>query len=143
MTYSIAYGETIHHPGSVTLCMFEEMGWTVSETCSSSTDTPISGLSASNDGPTLLGTATQLNANITGGSNVIYEWDFGDSSSGSGISVSHQYAAPGSYTAQVTATNSVSQGTATTSLQVEIAISGLSASNDGPTLLGTATQLST
>ena len=50
--------------------MFEEMGWTVSETCSSSTDTPISGLSASNDGPTLLGTTTQMNANITGGSNV-------------------------------------------------------------------------
>jgi hypothetical protein len=118
MTYSIAYGETNHHPGSVTLCMFEEMGWTVSETCSSSTDTPISGLSASNDGPTLLGTATQLNANITGGSNVSYEWDFGDSSSGSGISVSHQYAAPGSYTAEVTATNSVNQETATTLVEV-------------------------
>ena len=142
MTYSISRGETIHNPGSVTLCMFAEMGWTVSETCSTDTDSPISGLSATNNGPTILGTATQLVANIAGGSNVSYAWDFGDSTSGSGKSVSHQYAAPGSYTAEVTATNSVNQATATTSVQVEVAISGINAANDGPTLLGTATQLS-
>ena len=141
MTYSISRGETIHNPGAVTLCMFEEMGWTVSEICSGSPDTPISGLAAENDGPTIFGTATQLDANIAGGSNVSYAWNFGDSKSGSGKSVSHQYAAPGSYTAEVTATNSVNQATATTSVQVEVAISGLNADNDGPTLLGTATQL--
>lgn len=139
MTYRIAWGETIHHPGAVTLCMFEEMGWTVSETCSASTDTPISGLSAANNGPTVFGTATQLSATITGGSNVSYAWDFGDGSIGSGISVSHQYAAPGSYTAEVTATNSVNQETASTTVQVEVAISGLIAANDGPTLLGNST----
>jgi hypothetical protein len=33
MTYSISKGETIHNPGSVTLCMFAEMGWTVTESC--------------------------------------------------------------------------------------------------------------
>jgi len=142
MTYSISRGETIHHPGAVTLCLFEEMGWTVSATCSSGTDTPINGLSASNNGPTIFGTATQLSADITGGSNVSYEWDFGDSTSVSGKSVSHQYAAPGSYTAEVTATNSENQAATTTNVQVDVAISGLSASNDGPTVLGTATQLS-
>jgi PKD repeat protein len=142
MTYSISWGETIHHPGSVTLCMFMEMGWTVSETCSSSPDTAISGLSAENDGPTIFGSATQLGADVTSGSNVTYDWDFGDGTSGSGQSVSHQYAAPGPYTAEVTATNSVNQGTATTSVLVQVAIGGLIASNDGPTPLGTSTQLS-
>ncbi|MCK4725978.1 MAG: PKD domain-containing protein, partial [Anaerolineales bacterium] len=122
MTYSISRGETIYNPGAVTLCMFEEMGWTVSETCSGSPDTTISGLAAENDGPTIFGTATQLNATITGGSNVSYAWDFGDSTSGSGPSPSHTYTAPGSYTAEVTATNSVNQLTATTSVQVEVAI---------------------
>ncbi|MBK5107744.1 MAG: PKD domain-containing protein [Anaerolineales bacterium] len=141
MTFSISYGETIHHPGAVTLCMFEEMGWTVSEACSSGTDTPISGLSATNNGPTIYGGATQLTANITGGSNVSYEWDFGDSTGGSGKSVSHQYTSPGSYIAQVTATNSTNQATASTSVQVEVSVSELSAGNDSPTLLGTPTQL--
>ncbi|MGW8227203.1 MAG: hypothetical protein ACWGOY_15790, partial [Anaerolineales bacterium] len=57
MTYSISRGETIHDPGSVTLCMFAEMGWTVGGSCGA---TAISGLSASNDGPTELGNQTQL-----------------------------------------------------------------------------------
>jgi PKD repeat protein len=138
MTYSISRGETLHNPGSVTLCMFKEMGWTVAETCGS---TAISGLTAGNDGPTALGSATQFTASITSGSNVTYEWDFGDSTNGNGLTVSHQYAAPGSYIAQVTASNSINQETATTTVQVEEAIAGLSAVNDGPTLLGTATQL--
>jgi PKD repeat protein len=142
MTFSISRGETIHNPGAVTLCMFAEMGWTVSETCSGSPDTPISGLAAENDGPTIFATATQLNATITGGSNVSYAWDFGDRTSGSGASTSHTYTALGSYTAEVTATNSVNQATATTSVQVEVAITGLVAGNDGPTVLGIATQMS-
>jgi hypothetical protein len=33
MTFSISKGETIHNPGSITLCMFKEMGWTVAESC--------------------------------------------------------------------------------------------------------------
>jgi PKD repeat protein len=142
MTYSISRGETIYNPGAVTLCMFAEMGWTVSETCSSGTDTPISELSATNNGPSILGTATQLSANITSGSNVSYAWDFGDSTSGSGAAPSHTYATPGTYTAQVTASNAVSQVTAATEVQVEEAIIGLEAANDGPTLLGNLTQFS-
>jgi hypothetical protein len=114
MTYSIAYGETIHHPGSVTLCMFEEMGWTVSETCSGSAAIAISELAAANDGPTLIGTPTQLTATIAGGSNVTYEWDFGDGETGSGAVVSHLYTSPGIYDVEVTATNLVSQETAHT-----------------------------
>ena len=115
MTFSISKGETIHNPGPVTLCMFTAMGWTVAESCGES---PISDLEAANDGPTTLGFATQLTATITNGSNVTYEWDFGDGDSDTGAVVSHQYAAPGSYTAEVTATNLVSQDTATTNVQV-------------------------
>jgi PKD repeat protein len=36
-------------------------------------------------------------------SNVAYTWDFGDGASGSGATPSHAYAAPGTYTARVTA----------------------------------------
>ena len=113
MTYSISKGETIHNPGSVTLCMFKEMGWTVAESCGV---TAISGLTADNDGPTILGTTTQLTATITSGSNVTYEWDFGDGDSDTGAVVSHEYAAVGTYTSEVTATNSLGQETATTTI---------------------------
>jgi chitinase len=138
MTFSISRGETIHNPGSVTLCMFKEMGWTVAESCGL---TPISGLTAANDGPTVFGNPTQLTATITNGDNVTYEWDFGDGDSDTGAVVSHQYAAPGTYTAEVTATNSVNQETATTIVHVDEAISGLTAANDGPTVLGNPTEL--
>ena len=138
MTYSIAKGETIHHPGSITLCMFAEMGWTVGETCGI---TAISGLTAANDGPTVLGNLTQLNASVSAGNHVTYEWDFGDGKNGSGKTVSHQYASPGVYTAEVTATNLVNSAQATTTVFVDQSINGLVASNDGPTALGDFTQL--
>ena len=114
MTYSISRGETIHHPGSVTLCMFAEMGWTVAENCSAAVDTPISGLRADNDGPTLLGMPTQFTATFTSGTNVSYTWDFGDGQSGSGASVAHQYGSPGAYFVELTASNAVSQEKANT-----------------------------
>ncbi len=143
MTYSIAWGETIYSPGSVTLCMFSDMGLTVAEACSS-TPTPITGLAAVNDGPTELGTATYLSASITSGSDVQYKWDFGDGGGGSGAVTSHVYASTGSFTAIVTATNTVSSTSASTLVEIiptSIPISGLSADNDSPTVLGDITQL--
>jgi hypothetical protein len=119
MTYSISKGETIYNPGPVTLCMFEDMGWTVNENCEI---VAINGLTAANNGPTFPGIATLLTAAISSGSDVSYAWDFGDGNNGSGRVVSHQYAAPGTYTAEVIATNSVSQETAATIVQV-IAVS--------------------
>jgi hypothetical protein len=114
MTFSISPGETIHHPGSVTLCMFAEMGWTVAENCSAPMETPISGLRADNDGPTLLGMPTLFTATISSGTNVSYAWDFGDGQSGSGAAVAHQYASPGTYSVELTAGNAVSQEKDTT-----------------------------
>ena len=105
------------------------------------TDAPIAGLGAANDGPTVLNDATTLTATVTGGTNVAYEWAFGDGDGGSGPVVTHPYAAPGTYTAVVTASNSVSVVTATTTVTVDEAITGLSAANDGPTVPGNVTHL--
>ena len=90
------------------------MGWTVSENCIATRDFAINGLEADNDGPTLLGNETQFTATLTAGSNVTYEWDFGDGDGESGSAVAHQYANQGIYTVELTATNLVSQETATT-----------------------------
>ncbi|MGD8791294.1 MAG: PKD domain-containing protein [Anaerolineae bacterium] len=85
-------------------------------------DTPISSLVASNDGPTTLGEATTLNATVSAGSFVEYEWDLGDGSSASGASVQHVYPDAGVYTATVTASNAVSQQSAWTRVEVKPAV---------------------
>jgi hypothetical protein len=139
MTFSISKGETIHNPGPVTFCMFGDMGWTVDEFCNNAA--AIGGLTAANDGPTILGSATQLTATITSGDDVTYLWDFGDGNSEGGAVVSHTYAFAGIYTAEVTATNAVSQVKATTIVKVDAPITGLTAANDGPSLLGAPTKL--
>ncbi len=102
----------------------------------------ISGLTAANDSPTPLGELTHLTATITSGAGVSYLWDFGDGHDGGGASPSHTYAAVGSYTAVVTATNALGSATASTDVLVEESIAGLTAGNDGPTALGDLTQLS-
>ena len=111
-------------------------------------DSPIATLTATNDGPTILGSLTTLSALVTGSvippppSNVTYTWAFGDGATGAGAIVTHQYPAHGTFTAVVTAANSVSLLTATTEVQiVEAPLAGLSLTNDGPTQLGQSTRL--
>ncbi|MFM7173732.1 MAG: PKD domain-containing protein, partial [Caldilinea sp.] len=105
-------------------------------------DRAIVGLAAAHSGPTVLGSATALTATLLDGSNVSYVWAFGDGASGSGVNASRTYAAVGSYTATVTATNGVSQVTASTQVTViDRAIVGLAAAHSGPTVLGSATRL--
>lgn len=99
-------------------------------------DEVVTGLAATNDGPTALGTPTHFTASVAAGSRVIYSWDWGDGSIGSGPGPTHIYTEPGSYTAIVTAANSVSALTTTTAVVVEEAIAGLAAVNDSPTVLG-------
>jgi PKD repeat protein len=102
----------------------------------------IEGLWATNDSPTPLGSATTLTATITAGSNVTYNWAFGDGDTGSGAVVAHTYPAVGVYTAIVTASNSVSLLTATTPVTITDAfIEELVANNDSPTVLGQDTTL--
>jgi PKD repeat protein len=119
------------------------MGWAVTESCSSSPNS-ITGLTAVNDGPTELGSETQLTATVMSGSDVQYGWDFGDGGSGSGAVIKHEYTATGTYTATITATNTVSSDTAITLVEIippNIPIIGLIAENDSPTTLGETTYL--
>ncbi|MCA9973779.1 MAG: PKD domain-containing protein, partial [Anaerolineales bacterium] len=71
-------------------------------------DAPIAGLSAGNSGPTVQSVPTTLSAAVASGSGVQYSWDLGDGATAGGASVSHVYAVSGTYTATVTAVNSVS-----------------------------------
>jgi PKD repeat protein len=100
---------------------------------------PVTGLVAENDGPTALGESTHFTATVAGGSDVTYFWDFGDSQSGAGPTPSHTYAAVGTYTAVVTASNVLGSATASTEVVVAEAIAGLTANSNSPTLLGNAT----
>jgi PKD repeat protein len=79
----------------------------------------ITGLSAANSSPTKISNPTALTATITSGTNVVYQWRFGDgTSSGSGALTAHTYPAVGTYTATVTATNSINTLTATTIVNI-------------------------
>jgi uncharacterized repeat protein (TIGR01451 family) len=102
----------------------------------------ISGLIAINDSPTLLGNSTTLTASVAVGGNVIYTWAFGDGTGGSGPLLSHGYPSVGVFTAVVTASNSVSELTATTIVTItDVPVTGLAATNDSPTTLGSPTSL--
>jgi uncharacterized repeat protein (TIGR01451 family) len=103
---------------------------------------PVTGLSAINNSPTLLGSVTTLTATTTGGTNVVYTWAFGDGTGSGGAVVPHTYPSVGVYTAVVTASNSVSVLTATTLVTItDVPIVGLVATNDSPTPLGSVTTL--
>ncbi|MBX3000054.1 MAG: PKD domain-containing protein [Caldilineaceae bacterium] len=83
------------------------------------TDTPIAGLSATSDGPTLLGQSTSFTATVSAGSNITYTWDFGDGvGTGSGVTASYTYTATGTYTATVTASNAAGNQQAQTVVTV-------------------------
>ena len=106
-----------------------------------STQEPISGLSASNDGPTVLGEATTLSAAITGGSGVSYVWNFGDGSplNSSGPVVSHVYPEVGTFTAVVTASNAVSSESAGTTVTIQDVPPVAGFTSTSPDVLGETT----
>ncbi|MBN1314486.1 MAG: PKD domain-containing protein [Anaerolineales bacterium] len=104
---------------TATVIARNNVGQSDTETVVTIIDEAITGLSATNDGPTALGRKTTLSASITTGSNVVYEWDLGDGNKASGAIVQHKYPAVDTYTAIVTATNSLSQETDTTIVVIE------------------------
>ncbi len=104
------------------------------------TDSPISGLTATSSSPTILNTNTAFTATITTGTNVTYQWNFGDNSAlGSGASTSHTYAAVGTYTVIVTATNNLGSASKSVVVNVrDVPITGLQAANSSPKPVGSA-----
>ncbi len=100
-------------------------------------DEAITGLTASDDSPTMIEEVTTLTGTLSTGTNVAYHWDFGDgqpSAVDDQAVASHMYPG-GSFTATITAANSVSVMTAT----VQVAVTSLTVVNDSPTYLGNAT----
>ena len=114
----------INHDGSVIEFRSGDLAFTLL-----GPPTPISGLNATNDSPTALGQATTFIATVSSGSDVSYNWNFGDQTIGSGAIVTHSYAAAGSYTAVVTASNTLGSVTASTAVTVT-AVYGVSLSPD-------------
>ena len=60
-----------------------------------------------------------VTADDESGGSLTYTWDFGDGNTDSGTSVSHTYAASGTYDVTVTVTNSVG-GSATESISINV-----------------------
>jgi PKD repeat protein len=81
-------------------------------------DAPISNLTANSTTPTVLGQVTTFTAGVAAGTNVAYDWDFGDGTVGSGPNVQHTYAAAGSYVVTVTASN----GSSSSSMSMTIVV---------------------
>ena len=156
VTYSWDFGDGINGSGATPSHMYDDLGdytavVTATNSVSSGTantlvtivEVPISGLAATNDSPTELGSLTILTATITGGTHVSYAWDFGDDTTGNGAIETHTYHSVGIYTTIVTATNSINTASATTMVTIiDVPITGLVAKNDSPTYLGDTTTLS-
>jgi uncharacterized repeat protein (TIGR01451 family) len=105
-------------------------------------DEPIAGLSISHSGPTTLGDSTTLTGSIATGTNVSYLWDLGDGTASILQNPTHIYPAVGEYTVVLTATNSWGSLVQVDTISIlDVPISGLSLSHDGPTPLGRPTTL--
>jgi PKD repeat protein len=78
----------------------------------------IAGLAVEHDTLTVLGEPVIFTAMVTAGSNVVYEWDFGDGHTSSGATTNHTYLESGQFTIVVTATNTISQQMLTTKITV-------------------------
>lgn len=66
MTKSLNYGETVYHPGGIVLCMFKDMGWTVSEKCSE-TELGIPTLNSPSNGTIITDDTPAFDWNPSGG----------------------------------------------------------------------------
>lgn len=71
-------------------------------------DVPVSGLTMQVSPPIYTALPTQFVANVSAGTGVSYEWDFGDGGLGSGAVVEHTYTTPGTYTVTLSASNNSS-----------------------------------
>ncbi|KAM9425901.1 polycystin-1 [Pholidichthys leucotaenia] len=89
----------------------------------------VSAIALTHSGPSEVGTTVNFKAEVVTGSDLIFDFDFGDGAEQKSLqsgSVSHIYTFPGSYTVDVTVSNSVSQAQQFTTVEVyNLTISGL------------------
>ena len=86
---------------------------------------PIQGLRATHNGPNAVGNPIEFTATVTEGTVITYTWDFGDpygNNVGEGIISTHIYTASGLYTVTVTAANTSSVASATTTVFIADAL---------------------
>jgi PKD repeat protein len=81
-------------------------------------DEPITGLTASSDGPTVLGQPTTFTASATTGTSISYNWDFGGGASASGATAQHIFPTEGTFTVTLTARNALGTQTRTVAVTV-------------------------
>jgi uncharacterized repeat protein (TIGR01451 family) len=120
-TAPITNGLTITNTASITATSVADpdLGNNTASVAVSTVDVPITGLQAFDDSPTVINYSTALWATIATGTNVAYEWSLGyGTATDTGQSINHTYTTVGEYTAIVTATNSVSVLTATTTVSI-------------------------
>jgi PKD repeat protein len=131
VTYSWDFGDGTHGSGANATHIYPAVGnYIVTLTASNTagvetativvgiTDIPITGLVAFNDGPAPIGHTIRFTASVTTGSNVIFNWDFGDGAHGTGANVSHIYSSAADYQVKVTALNGAGSLSATTEATV-------------------------
>jgi plastocyanin len=93
---------------------------------------PISGASAYNDGPQVVGTEVGFTARLSDSVATSSTWDFGDGQVGSGLTTTHAYTASGSFTATVRVTNGTNTVTATTQVWIGDAVVDVLANEFAP-----------
>ncbi|KAB8332808.1 PKD domain-containing protein [Scytonema tolypothrichoides VB-61278] len=104
-------------------------------------NSPIEGLTATSNGPTVLGRPTSFSASVANGSGVTFSWDFGDGQTASGANVSHIYREAGDYTATVEARKGGNSLNASVAVQVTNAKPVVSISAPARVLVGTGVVL--
>jgi hypothetical protein len=104
---------------------------------------PLTGLTLTTDAPHVYGEMTTLTATFDSGTDVLFDWNFGDGETTWGIggyeiaphyAVSHAFPAPGVYTTVVTATNSLNMLTSTTWITIISPIGGYTVARTVPPL---------
>jgi PKD repeat protein len=104
---------------------------------------PLSGLVATQNGPTTVGSTKQFTASVISGTEAVYTWALGDGNAASGASITHTYTATGVYTALVTATNGMSALTSTLAVTItDVPLAGLVVTNTSPVRPGGVVTLS-
>lgn len=98
---------------------------------------PITGLQITSNSPTEEGNPTNFIATVDTGTDVIFQWEFGDGKRATGASVSHTYAQPGAYTVLLEATNRLGSTRAqAVAVVTQAPLKGLSVEYEPPVLAG-------